>query len=170
MKCRADYVKDLARIVPFMDERAVEERVEEMVLPILKEADLELVGVEFRPRGRRWLLRVFIDREGGVRLSDCEWVSRELERFLDVEDLIDHPYVLEVSSPGLTRELKRIEEFERFKGRKVKIVTVRSIERRNDFLGLIKGREGDSVIIREGEKEIVIPFSYIKKARLEFEL
>lgn len=153
-----------------MDERNIEKWVEGMVLPILEEAALELVEVEFRPKGKRWLLRVFIDREGGVRISDCEWVSRELERLLDVEDIIDHPYVLEVSSPGLTRELKRLEEFERYKGRKVKIVTGRRIGGRNDFLGRIMGRQGDSVIIREGDRELMIPFSDIRKARLEFEL
>ena len=63
---------------------------------------MELVDIEFQPSGKRWLLRVYIDREGGVTIADCERVSRELSRTLDVEDLIEHPYALEVSSPGLT--------------------------------------------------------------------
>ena len=82
------------------------EQTTRIVEPILQESALELVDVEFRPSGKRWLLRIYIDKEGGVTIADCEQVSRELDRLLDVEEIIDHPYVLEVSSPGLTRQLQ----------------------------------------------------------------
>jgi ribosome maturation factor RimP len=99
------------------------EKIEGIVVPILGERLLELVEVEFRPSGKRWLLRIYIDREGGVTIDDCEYVSRELSRVLDVEDPIEHPYTLEVSSPGLTRPLKRREDFVRSRGKKCRIIT-----------------------------------------------
>ncbi len=144
--------------------------VSRVVKPVLEEASLELVEVEFRPSGRRWLLRIFVDKPGGVTIADCEWVSRELDRLLDVEDIIDHPYVLEVSSPGLTRSLKSKEDFERYEGRMCRIVTREAVEGRNEFTGIIAGVGADDVEIR-GEKDIVrIPLSAIKKANLELEI
>ncbi len=95
------------------------EQITRTVEPILQESALELVDVEFQPSGRRWLLRIYIDKEGGVTIADCERVSRELDRLLDVEDMIDHPYVLEVSSPGLTRRLRKKADFERVQGEEV---------------------------------------------------
>ena len=131
---------------------------------------MELVDIEFQPSGKRWLLRVYIDREGGVTIADCERVSRELSRTLDVEDLIEHPYALEVSSPGLMRQLKKRPDFERFKGRLCKIVTTTAIGGRTDFRGKIVGLEGDEVEIREKEDSYRIPLETIKKASLELEL
>ena len=98
-------------------QQEIVDKITQMVQPIAQESSLELVEVELRPSGKRWLLRVYIDREGGVTIADCERVSRELSRTLDVEDVIDHPYALEVSSPGLTRPLKKKTDFERFRGR-----------------------------------------------------
>lgn len=87
-------------------DKKIVDRVKECLMPILGDYGLELVDIEFRPSGKRWLLRIFIDKEGGVLLSDCEKISRELSSILDVEDFIDHPYTLEVSSPGITRRFK----------------------------------------------------------------
>ena len=89
--------------------------------------------VEFHPTGRRWILRLFIDKEGGVGIQDCEHASREIDRLLDVEDVIDHPYVLEVSSPGLTRSLKRKQDFDRYIGRKCRIITKSLVEGKTEF-------------------------------------
>ncbi len=144
--------------------------VTRVVKPVLEEVSLELVEVEFRPSGRRWLLRIFIDKPGGVTIADCEWVSREVDRLLDVEDVIDHPYVLEVSSPGLTRPLKGKQDFERYEGRVCRIVTKEAVEGRNEFKGTIAGVDGEDVEIR-GEKAVFrIPLSAIKKANLELEI
>lgn len=152
-----------------MEDKEIERRVEGLLFPILEERGLELVEIEFIPKGRKWLLRIFLDKEGGITISDCEWVSRELGRILDIEDFIAHSYILEVSSPGLTRALKRIEDFERYKGRKCKIITRKRIEGKNDFLGIIEGREGESILIEENKKKRVIPFAEIKRANLEYE-
>ena len=142
-----------------------------MVEPIAQESSLELVEVEFRPSGKRWLLRVYIDREGGVTIADCERVSRDLSRTLDVEDVIDHPYALEVSSPGLTRPLKKKTDFERFRGKPCRIVTTTAIEGKNDFQGrIVTVSENDVEIKEEGDNTYRIPLTTIKKASLELEL
>jgi ribosome maturation factor RimP len=138
--------------------------------PIAQESSLELVDVEFRPSGKRWLLRVYIDRDEGVTIADCERVSRELDRVLDVEEVIDHPYTLEVSSPGLTRHLKRREDFERYKGRTCRIITALAIEGRNEFKGKIVEVAGEDVEVNDEKGGHRIPLSAIKRANLEFEL
>ena len=83
------------------------------------------------------LLRIYIDKEGGVTIGDCERISREVGRTLDVEEVIDHPYTLEVSSPGLTRALKKKSDFERYKGKHAGLSPLHSSNRRNDFRGEI---------------------------------
>jgi ribosome maturation factor RimP len=146
------------------------ERVSRAVEPILRESALELVDVEFQPSGKRWLLRIFIDKEGGVTIADCEHVSRELDRLLDVENIIDHPYVLEVSSPGLTRALKKKADFDRYMGRRCRIVTRSAIAGRNAFAGEIAGVGENEVELREEGEVYAIPLDAIKKAHLEVEL
>jgi ribosome maturation factor RimP len=138
--------------------------------PILQESALELVDIEFQPLGRRWLLRIHIDKEDGVTLADCERVSREMDRLLDVEDIIDHPYVLEISSPGLTRRLKRKADFERANGKMCRIVTGSVVDGKNEFRGEIIRVADDEVEVREDRDIHRIPLSVITKANLEFEL
>ena len=113
---------------------------------------------------------MFIDKEGGVTIDDCAYVSRELARYLDVADIIDHPYTLEVSSPGLTRQLKRSEDFMRNKGKRCRIITREAIEGKNEFAGEIGKTTVDEVEIKEKIGIFTIPIYAIKKAHLEFEL
>lgn len=145
------------------------EKIEKVLDPILWEERLELAGIEFRPSGKRWLLRIFIDRDGGVTIADCEHVSRELARVLDVEDFIDHPYTLEVSSPGLTRPLNGRKDFERYRGRLCKIVTREKVDGSNDFLGRIEEVTEDEVKLQGKIGVFAIPICAIKKAHLEYE-
>ena len=146
------------------------EKIEHILAPILAEYDLELIDIEFRPSGKRWLLRVYIEKQGGVTISYCERVNRELGRTLDVEDIIEHPYTLEVSSPGLTRPLKNLKDFERYLGRQCKIVTSEPVEGRNDFTGEIVATTGDAVELRGKIGVFTIPICDIKKAHLDFGL
>jgi ribosome maturation factor RimP len=146
------------------------EKIEVIIAPILEERLLELVEVELRASGKRWLLRIFIDREGGVTISDCEYVSRELSRALDVEDPIEHPYTLEVSSPGLTRALKKREDFIRHRGKKCRIITGQEVEDRHEFVGKIVDTTGEDVLIQEKIGMFTIPICAIKKAHLEFDI
>ncbi len=146
------------------------EQVTRIVEPILQESALELVDIEFQPSGKRWLLRIYIDREGGVTIADCERVSKEMNRVLDVEDIIDHPYALEVSSPGLTRRLRKKADFERGKGKRCRIITGSAIDGKNEFRGEIIRVAEDEVEIRDQKDIHRIPLTVITKANLEFEL
>jgi ribosome maturation factor RimP len=151
-------------------QQEIVDKITQIAQPIAQESSLELVEVEFRPSGKRWLLRVFIDREGGVTIEDCVRVSRELSRILDVEDVIEHPFALEVSSPGLTRSLKKKTDFERSRGKLCRIITTAAIEGRNDFRGEIVGvAENDVEVMEKGDTHR-IPLTTIKKASLELEL
>jgi ribosome maturation factor RimP len=146
------------------------EKIQAIVAPIIEERLLELVEVELRPAGKRWLLRIFIDKEGGVTIADCEYVSRELSRILDVDDPIEHPYTLEVSSPGLTRPLKRREDYVRNRGKKCRIVTREAVEGKHEFVGKIVDVTGEDVVIQEKIDVFTIPICAIKKAHLEFDI
>jgi ribosome maturation factor RimP len=150
-------------------QREIIEQLQDILLPVLQDYGLELVEIEFKPSGKRWLLRLYIDKEGGVTISDCENVSREFSRILDVEDVIDHPYSLEVSSPGLTRPLKKWEDFLRNKGKLCRIVTTEKIEGKNEFQGTIIDASEEKVEIRGTIDVFTIPIYAIKKANLEFE-
>ncbi len=150
-------------------------RVKELAEPLATSLGLELVEVEYRQEGGRMVLRLFIDREGGVTLDDCAAVSRELAEILDVEDFIHSRYSLEVSSPGLDRPLRRAEDYQRFTGRLVKIRTFELLQddegnRRKTFTGELLGLEDDIVRLRLKEGQTAgIPLEKVAKANLEFE-
>jgi ribosome maturation factor RimP len=108
------------------------ERVEAVALPVLEEAGLELVDVQYQREQNGWILRLIIDKQEGLNLNDCAAVSREISQLLDIENFIDQAYNLEVTSPGLDRPLKSIAEFERFVGRKAKIKTIDPIAGEHD--------------------------------------
>lgn len=146
------------------------EKIEGILVPILEDRGLALFDVEFHPTGKRWLLRIYIDRKPSVTIDDCEYVSRELSRVLDVDDVIDHPYTLEVSSPGLTRPLKKKEDFARSRGRKCRIVTRTEIGGKREFEGVIADVIGDDVVVQEKIGMFTIPICAIKKAHLEFDI
>jgi ribosome maturation factor RimP len=145
------------------------EQIAELVRPVVESLGLELADVEFAGGGRHGVLRLFIDRKEGVSLHDCEEVSRQVGYLLDVEDPFPHPYTLEVSSPGLDRPLKRMADFEKYQGRKVKIKTVNPIRDQKIFEGRIQGVRGESVLIRIREEILEIPYPEISQARLVVE-
>lgn len=151
------------------------EQVVGIAQPIFDSMKLELVDIEFARMGRDAVLRLFIDKEGGVALDDCAAVSRELSAILDVEEVITVNYTLEVSSPGLDRPLKKILDYERYAGRLVKIRTYEPFpddagNKRKTFLGTLEGLVDGSVRItlKEGQTAS-IPLERVAKANLEFE-
>ncbi len=146
----------------------ISERVKELVEPIVKSLGYKLFDVEFKSE-RGWVLRIIIDKEGGVTIGDCEEVSRKISALLDVEDLIPFSYTLEISSPGLTRELNKPEHYEFFKGRLVKLILKEPIEGKREVTGYIEEVREGIITIRNKEKEEVfhIPFSVIARGRLE---
>jgi len=135
---------------------------------------LELISADLLGSGRKLLLRVVVDKAGGVTVGDCERMSRSLEALLDVEDPVKGSYVLEVSSPGLDRPLETQRDFERNIGRLARIVTKEKIDGQTFFIGrLADAGEGwirISLPAKGGEKDIFIPSDKISKARLEIEI
>ena len=126
----------------------------------------EVVELEFHPQGRGGLLRVFIDKDGGVTVDDCEIVSRQVSAVLDVEDPIPGAYTLEVSSPGLDRPLRKAADFARFAGQQARIDLSLPLEGRRRFAGALKGCETDEVSIEVDGVLHKLPLSGISKARL----
>ncbi len=124
-----------------------EQKTEEILLPIVQRHGFELVDVEFVREGSSWYLRAYIDKPGGIFVDDCEMVSRELSDILDEKDYIEESYILEVSSPGLGRPLKKDKDFERSLGEEVEIRTYRPIDRQKEFTGVLKAYSQDTVTI-----------------------
>ena len=151
------------------------DRIRTLALPVIDSMNLELVEVEYKRSGREAVLRLFIDKEGGVTLDDCADLSRELSTLLDVEDLVPCEYSLEVSSPGLDRPLKSEADYERFSGRLIKVRTYEPYQddagnRRKTFLGRLEGLRDGSVVMSLTEGQTAsIPLERIAKAQLEFE-
>ncbi len=145
----------------------VKKRVAAVALPVLEELGLELVEVQYRREQSGWVLRLIIDKQGGVSLEDCAAASREISQLLDIEDFIGQAYNLEVSSPGLDRPLKNMADFQRFTGRKAKIKTIEPVDGEHVFIGKIQQTEGEMIILEIGRREVKIPFMQVSKARLE---
>lgn len=152
--------------------KKVIELVTEMVNPILQASGLFLDRVEYGDFGRSALLQVFVDKEGGVGIEECVDVSRQLSAALDIHDVIPRKYTLEVSSPGLTRPLKRPEDYERFTGRLAVLHLRKPVEGRREVVGRLRGREEDVVVVVEQKSgtEMRIPLGVVAKARLEVEM
>lgn len=141
--------------------------LQELIEPIVESLGYELVGIEYRPSSKNALLRIYIDKEGGIMLEDCQEVSYQVSGLLDVEEPIQGQYQLEVSSPGLDRPLFKESDFERFAGKKAKIQMHGFIEGQRKFKGKIKGfHEGHVVLIDNDGVEFLLPFNDIDKARL----
>lgn len=125
-----------------------ESRVEAFLLPIMEENKFELVDVEYVKEAGTWYLRAYIDKEGGFTVDDCEMVSRRLSDWLDEKDFIDDSYILEVSSPGLGRPLKKEKDFKRSMGEQVDIKLYRAIDRQKDFTGTLSAYDEETVTIQ----------------------
>lgn len=125
-----------------------EQRTEAVLLPIVEEYDFELVDVEYVKEGGTWYLRAYIDKPGGITVNDCETVSRRLSDILDEQDYIEDSYVMEISSPGLGRPLKKEKDFKRSLGEEVEIRTYRMIDKNKEFTGILKAYDNDTVTIQ----------------------
>jgi len=150
----------------------VVDHIRQLLDPILASLGLTLWDLEFQRQGPKWLLRIYIDRESGVTLNDCESVSRDLSAALDVEDIITHAYSLEVSSPGLDRTLTKPEHFSRFSGSTVKIKIYQPIDGQKVFRGKLLGISDTGIVRVEITAGTIMEFALgtITKAHLEVEL
>ena len=125
-----------------------EAKAEELVLPLVEANNFELVDVEYVKEAGTWYLRIYIDKEGGININDCELVSRAFSEILDNEDPIEDAYILEVSSPGLGRPLKKDKDFQRNLGEEVEVRTYKPINKQKEFVGLLDAWDKESVTLQ----------------------
>ena len=135
-----------------MTKKDIEAKTEALLMPILEEFNFELWDVEYVKEGAEYYLRAYIDKEGGITIDDCVDVSRKLSDKLDEDDYIDGEYILEVSSPGLGRALKRERDFEKSIGREIDIKLYKAINKEKEFVGILKGYDKEKVVVEiDGE-------------------
>lgn len=153
------------------DEVSVEGRVREIAEGVAADRGLELVHAEVAGGGRSPVIRIFIDKPGGVTHEDCSEVSRHVGTVLDVEDFISSSYTLEVSSPGLERGLYKREDYERFAGKPARVKSRAPVNGQRNFSGRIVGVEGDSVVFDDKTNgRVLIPLADVAKANLEIDV
>jgi ribosome maturation factor RimP len=146
-------------------------KVAELAKSLADEYGLEIVEVLLSGSTKKPLLRVFIDKDEGVTLDDCERFSRAFSAVLDVEDPVQTSYVLEVSSPGLDRPLKDVNDFQKHVEKRVKIITKQRVHKQNSFTGTVEGVQGNDIVLRmDNNSKINISFDNILKATRAIEI
>jgi len=151
-------------------QKEILQKVSSLIEPVIEDLGYELVDVEYLMERGRWILRVYIDKDGGVSINDCVKVSRQIGTILDVEDPIDNAYVLEVSSPGLDRPLTKEKHFIWAMGKKVKIRTEVPIDGRRNFTGYLQDFKDGVVYIDVEGKIFSLNYDQIEKANLVYEI
>ncbi len=154
-----------------MDIKSLEKKVSELINSIIEDMGMFSENVQLKKMKRKFLLKVVVDKEGGVTLDDCANVSREVAAILDVEDPIPYAYILEVSSPGLDRPLKKPEDFKRFSGSMARVITSRPIQEQTFFVGkIVNAGDVDINLLLPKDRMIIIPYKDISRARLEVKI
>ena len=147
-----------------------EQKTEELLLPLIRQHGFELVDVEYVKEGGNWYLRAYIDKPGGITVDDCELVSRALGDLLDEKDFIEESYILEVSSPGLGRPLRKDKDFARSIGEEVEVKTFRAVNHQKEFTGILKEYDKDKIIIEmENQETMEFARADIALVRLAFD-
>jgi ribosome maturation factor RimP len=148
--------------------------VEEQIQRIVESEGLELVHIDYHRQGRGYLLRVDIDKEGGVTIDDCQNISQQVSTWLDVEDPIPAEFELQVSSPGLDRKFYSTSDYQKFVGRLVRVKTSRPVRGLHVIVGKLKEFDGQAVVVTDPavkkDPDYTIPLTDIKETRLEVEL
>ncbi|MEO0443284.1 MAG: ribosome maturation factor RimP [Pseudomonadota bacterium] len=145
---------------------AKQQLLSDLIRPLIEALDCELWGIETLSQGRYSLIRVYIEKQDGVGIEDCEKVSRQISSLLDVEDPISGQYTLEVSSPGLDRPLYTLDQYQRHIGESVAIKLSRSVEGRRKISGRLVNVEDDEVVVRVDDEEYLLPVELIDKANI----
>lgn len=143
-----------------------ESRTEKLLLPIVEKFGVEIYDVEYVKEGSDWYLRAYIDKPGGVNINDCENVSRALSDEMDKEDFIEEAYILEVSSPGLGRTLKKDKHLEKSIGQEVEIRTYKPIDKQKEFRGILKSFDAQNITIAIDDEEKVFARTEVALIRL----
>jgi ribosome maturation factor RimP len=154
----------------FMSRREeYEQKTEALVLPIIEANNFELVDVEYVKEAGNWYLRVYVDKEGGIAVDDCEVVSRALSDKLDADDFIEDSYILEVSSPGLGRPLKKEKDYVRSIGKEVDIHLYKSIEKQKEFTGVLKSYTKEEIVLQIEDTDVTFDRANVALIRLSFD-
>ena len=154
-----------------MQQDSIAQRIDKIAAEAARANGVEFVHAEIVGSKRNMTVRIYIDKPGGVSLDDCSTVSRAVEAVIDAEDFIPSSYVLEVSSPGLERPLFRIQDFEKFAGKKAKVKTADAINDQTNFNGRIAAVEGSEIVFDDKTNGTVrIPFDKVSKANLKVDL
>jgi len=143
--------------------------VTSLIEPILDEMEIELVDIEYLHEQGRWILRIYVDEPGGITLDDCARVSREIGGLIEVKDIFHQEYVLEVSSPGLNRRLKKEQDFERAVGKNVKIRLFTPLEGQRSFRGSLQSFQDGILCLGVKDDLILLPFGDVEKANLVYD-
>jgi ribosome maturation factor RimP len=150
-----------------LDSKEIEAKAEKLVVPVLENLGYGLVACDFLQEGGRWILRLYIEKEGGVTIDDCVRVSHGVEDLIAVEDIVPVGYSLEVSSPGVNRPLRKRADFERFVGERIAVKTSQPIEGRKNFKGVLSNLKGDDIVMIIDGSEYRVPLDAVGKAHLE---
>ncbi|MEO5357323.1 MAG: ribosome maturation factor RimP [Nitrospirae bacterium YQR-1] len=145
-------------------------KIRNLVEEVAKRSNVEVAGIDVKGQGRRTLLRLTLDKEGGITLDDCERVSREVAVILDVEDMFPNSYTLEVTSPGIDRLLKGKKDFIKNIGNLLNVVTAEKIANGNFFRGRLQSVEENSITLSDGKKLVEIPIDNVSRAKVEIEI
>ena len=148
---------------------SITKQITDLADPVLDEIGFELVDVEYLAKHGRWVLRIYIDKDGGVTIDDCARVSGELGDLIDIKEIIENEYVLEVSSPGVNRPLKKEKDFIRAVGKKIKVRMVAPVNGRQNFSGYLKDFKDSNLYLEEESGLITLPCQEIDKANLVYE-
>ena len=140
--------------------------VEELVMPIIEEGNFELVDVEYVKEGANWYLRVYADKEGGINIDDCVTISRALEAKLDEKDVIEDAYILEVSSPGLGRQLKKDRDYKRSLGEEIEFKLYKARNKQKEFEGILKDFDENTFTITLDDEDVVFDRKDVAMMRL----
>jgi ribosome maturation factor RimP len=143
--------------------------ISQLIEPILDEMDVELVDIEYLSYHGRWIVRIYVDKEGGITVDDCARVSREIDEIIDVKDVIPHAYVLEVSSPGLNRPLKKDKDFQRAVGKKIKARISVPLKGRRHFTGYLKDFRNGTLYLEVEDNPVSLSLRDVEKANLVYE-
>ncbi len=144
-------------------------KVEQIILPVLSECNFQLADIEIIRGKNRAILRIYIDKNGGITVDDLAHFSSRIGDIIDAEGLFDHSYTLEVSSPGLNRRIRYPVDFDRYAGKEIRIKTRKKIQGSNQISGILLGMEGGSVAVRKGESRILVDIEDIDHANLIYD-
>ncbi len=152
-----------------MAKKDYEQLTEELITPIIEKHQFELVDVEWVKEGSNWYLRIYIDKDGGITVDDCEVINREFGDVLDEKDYISENYIFEVSSPGLDRPLKKEKDYARSLGKDVEIRLYRPVDKKKEFVGTLESYDKNTVTIGlEDGQSMTFDKSAIALIRLAF--